>query len=159
MLGLYLYTLIISHKSSNMLRILNKLTLYQELQAFVTNNLYLDKKVKSQQQQNKKSNIKNSCWSRGFEPGTSCTQSGCVTTAPPSQLGVSIVVKLLNCFNNFSTVIGWLSQLRMQWRTVGRTDGRPKHRIRKMCRISRAHCKWVRKNQHKFSYASLGYLR
>jgi len=28
MLGLYLYTLIIIHKSSNMLRILNKLTLY-----------------------------------------------------------------------------------------------------------------------------------
>ena len=27
MLGLYLYTLIISHKSSNMLRLLNKLTL------------------------------------------------------------------------------------------------------------------------------------
>jgi len=46
MLGLYLYTLIISHKSSNMLRILNKLTLYKELQIFVTNNVFLDKKEK-----------------------------------------------------------------------------------------------------------------
>ena len=59
MLGLYLYILIISHKSSNMLRILNKLTLYKVLQTFVTNNVFLDKKVKTQQQQqNKKSNIK-----------------------------------------------------------------------------------------------------
>ena len=54
MLGLYLYTLIIIHKFSNMLRILNKLTLYKELQTFVTNNVFLDKKVKSQQQQNRK---------------------------------------------------------------------------------------------------------
>jgi len=58
MLGLYLYTLIISHKSCNMLGILNKLTLYKELPTFVTNNVFLDKKVKTQQQQNKKSNIK-----------------------------------------------------------------------------------------------------
>jgi len=59
MLGLYLYTLIISHKSSNMLRILNKLTLFKELQTFVTNNVFLDKKVKTQQQQQKqKTNIK-----------------------------------------------------------------------------------------------------
>ena len=35
----------------------------------------------------------------GMEPGTSCTPSGCVTTAPPSQLRVSIVVKLFNCFD------------------------------------------------------------
>jgi len=41
-----------------MLRILNKLTLYKELQTFETNNVVLDKKVKTQQQQNKKSNIK-----------------------------------------------------------------------------------------------------
>ena len=58
MLGLYLYTLTISYKSSNMLRILNKLTLYKELQTFETNNVFLDKKVKTQQQQNNKSNIK-----------------------------------------------------------------------------------------------------
>jgi len=54
MLGLYLYILIISHKSYNMLRILNKLPLYKELQTSVTNNVFLDKKVKTQQQQNKK---------------------------------------------------------------------------------------------------------
>ena len=52
MLGLYLYTLIISHKSSSMLRILNKLTLYKELQTFVTNNVFLDKKVKTQKKKN-----------------------------------------------------------------------------------------------------------
>jgi len=34
-----------------------------------------------------------------FEPGTSRTQSGCVTSAPPSQLRVTIVVKLFNCFD------------------------------------------------------------
>ena len=58
MLGLYLYTLIIGHKYCNMLSILNKLTLYKDLQTFVTNNVFLDKKVKTQEQQNKKSNIK-----------------------------------------------------------------------------------------------------
>ena len=42
-----------------MLRILNKLTLYKELQTFETNNVFWDKKVKTQQQQNKKTNIKN----------------------------------------------------------------------------------------------------
>jgi len=53
MLGLYLYTLIIGHKSCNIFSILNKLKLYKELQTFVTNN------VKTQQQQNKKH--KNHC--------------------------------------------------------------------------------------------------
>jgi len=57
MLGL-LYTLIIGHKSCNMLSILNKLTFQKELQNIVTNNVLLDKKVKTKQQQNKKSNIK-----------------------------------------------------------------------------------------------------
>jgi len=41
-----------------MLRILNKYTVYKELQTFETNNVFLDKKLKTQQQQNKKSNIK-----------------------------------------------------------------------------------------------------
>jgi len=35
----------------------------------------------------------------GIEPGTSRTQSGCVTFAPPSQLRVTIEVKLFNCFD------------------------------------------------------------
>ena len=51
-----------------------------------------------QQQQNKKSNIKTLARS-GFEPGTSRSQSGCITTAPPSQLKVTIVVKLFKCFD------------------------------------------------------------
>jgi len=34
-----------------------------------------------------------------LEPWTSCTQSGCVTTAPPSQLRASIIVKLFDCFD------------------------------------------------------------
>jgi len=110
MLGLNLYTLIISHKSSNMLRILNKLTLYKELQTFVTNNVVLDKKVKTQQQQNKKSNIK-PLPEPGIEPGTTCTQSGCVTTAPPSQLRVSIVVKLTNCFDAMDRNVNKQSQI------------------------------------------------
>ena len=57
MLGLYLYTLIIGHKSCNMFSILNKFTLQKELQTFVINIVFLDKKVKTQQQK-KKSNIK-----------------------------------------------------------------------------------------------------
>ena len=43
-LSLYIYTLRIGHKSGNMLSILNKLTLQQELQTFVTNNVFLTKK-------------------------------------------------------------------------------------------------------------------
>jgi len=93
MLGLYLYSLIISHKSSNLLRILNQIPLHKELQTFVTNNVFLDKKIKTQQQQNKKSNIK-PLPEPGIEPGTSTSESGCVTTAPPSQLRISIVVNL-----------------------------------------------------------------
>ena len=46
MLGLYLYTLIIGHKSCNMLSILNTLTLQKELQNCVTKSVVLDKKRK-----------------------------------------------------------------------------------------------------------------
>ena len=41
-----------------MLSILNKLILQKKLQTFVINNVFLNKKVKTQQQQNKKWNIK-----------------------------------------------------------------------------------------------------
>jgi len=34
----------------------------------------------------------------GIEPGSSRTQSGCVTPGPPSQLKLSIVVILFTCF-------------------------------------------------------------
>jgi len=46
MLGLYLYTLIIGHKSCNMLSILNKLKLQKVLQNFVACNVFLDKRKK-----------------------------------------------------------------------------------------------------------------
>jgi len=45
MLGLYLYTLIIGHKSCNMLSILNKLRLQKKLQNVVTCYVVLDKKA------------------------------------------------------------------------------------------------------------------
>ena len=44
--GLYRYTLIIGHKSCNMLSMLNKFTLNKELQTLVRNNVSLDKKHK-----------------------------------------------------------------------------------------------------------------
>ena len=81
MLGLYL-TLIVGHKSCNMLSILYKLSLQKGLERFLTNNVFLDIKEKTQQQQNKKSNIK-PLLEPGIEPGTACTQSGFFTTAPP----------------------------------------------------------------------------
>jgi len=58
MLGLYPYSLIIGHKSCNVLIMLNKLPLQRELQNVVTNNVFFGQKVKTQPQQNKKSNIK-----------------------------------------------------------------------------------------------------
>jgi len=51
-----------------MLSKLNKLTLQKKLQTLVKNNVFLDKKVKTQQQQNNKSN-------NGIEPGISRTQT------------------------------------------------------------------------------------
>jgi len=62
MLGLYLYTLISGHKSCNLL---NKLSLQKELQNFVTNNVFWDKKVKTQQ----KIKHENPCLCRGLNPG------------------------------------------------------------------------------------------
>jgi len=103
MLGLYLYTLIIGHNSCNIISILNELPLQKKLHNFVTNNVFLDKEVETQQQQNeKKSNIKPlpEPW---IKTGSSHTQSGCVASAPSHQLRLSIVVKLFNCFD----AIGW----------------------------------------------------
>ena len=56
------------------------------------------KKYKHNNNTTKKSNIK-PLPEPGIEPGTSCAQSGCVTTAPPSQLRILIVVKQFNCFD------------------------------------------------------------
>jgi len=98
MLGLYLYTLIIGHKSCNMLSILNKLALQKVLKHFVTKSVFLDKKRKINNNKTNNQTYKPLPETR-IEPGTSCSQSGCVTTAPPSQLTVSIVDKLFNCFD------------------------------------------------------------
>jgi len=59
MLGLYLYPIIMGRKSSNVLSLLNKLAFSKKLQDFVTQNVFWAKKVKTQQQQNKTSNIRN----------------------------------------------------------------------------------------------------
>jgi len=107
---LYLYTLIIGHKSCIMLSLVNKLTLNKKLQNLVTTNVFFGQKVKTQQQQNKKSNIKTLA-GPGIKPGTSCTQSGCVTTAPPSQLNVSIVYQLFNCCDAMSRNVNKQSRI------------------------------------------------
>jgi len=51
-----------------MLSTLNNLASQKELEMFVTNNVFWTK-TKTQQQQNKTSNIKNPCRSWGFNPG------------------------------------------------------------------------------------------
>ena len=66
-----------------MFSIQNKLKLKRELPIFVTNNVFL----------------------------TSCTQSGCVITAQPSQLSVSIVVKLFKCFDAMGRNVAKQSQI------------------------------------------------
>ena len=95
MLGLYPYTLIIGHKSYNLLSVIIKLTLQKKLkilQNLVTNDVFLDITIKTQQQQQKKK--EKLLPVQGIEPGTSCTQRGCVTSLPPSQLRESIVVNI-----------------------------------------------------------------
>jgi len=52
MLGLYLYTRITSQKSDKILSILNKLTLQKDLQNLVTNNVFMDKKLKHNNNKN-----------------------------------------------------------------------------------------------------------
>jgi len=94
-----------------MLGMLNKLTLQKKLQTFVINNVFLNKKVKTQQQQNKKIKHKKPLPEPGIEHGTSCNQSGCVTTAPPSQLRGSIVVKPFNCFDAMGRNVNKQSQI------------------------------------------------
>jgi len=102
MLGMYLHTLIIGHKSCKMLSILKQLTLQKTFQNCVTNHVFLYRKVKPQQQQSKKSNIK-PLPEPEIEPGIPRTQSGYVTSARPSQLKVTIVVKL-HVFNLFDAM-------------------------------------------------------
>jgi len=56
--SLYLYTLIIGHKSCHMLSILNKLTMKRELQNSVTNSMFRTKRKNKTTTKQKKSNIK-----------------------------------------------------------------------------------------------------
>ena len=98
MLGLHLNTLIIGHKSCNMLSILNKWTLLKEMQKFVTKIVLLEKSKHTTTTKQNNQTYK-PLPEPGIEPVTSCTKSGCVTTAPPSQLRVSIVVKPFNYFD------------------------------------------------------------
>ena len=58
MLGLYFYTLIISHKVCKMLSILKKLTLQKKLKIFVTNNVFFGPNGKNTLTE-QKSNIEN----------------------------------------------------------------------------------------------------
>jgi len=55
-------------------------------------------KVKTQTTTKQKIKHKNPYQSRGLNPGP-CAQNGCVTTSPPSQLRISISVKLFICFD------------------------------------------------------------
>jgi len=61
----------------------------------VTNSVLLDRKGKTQQY--KKIKHKNACAAGNLTRDLS--ESGCITSAPPSQLRVSIVVELYNCFD------------------------------------------------------------
>jgi len=74
---------LLAPKKCNILNILNKLILQEELQNIVTNNVFLDKNNTTVTKQ-KKIKYKKPLPEPGIEPGTSCTQSGCVRTAPPS---------------------------------------------------------------------------
>ena len=110
MIGLYLNTLIIVHTSSSVIHIMNKLTLQKKLQNIVTNNVFLDTTVKPQQQ-NKKSKIK-PFPEPEIELGATRNQSGCVTSAPPVQLRVKIVVNLFNCFDAMGRNVNKHSRIR-----------------------------------------------
>jgi len=69
MLDLYLYTLKISNTFCKSLSILNKLTLQNDWQKFVTNSVCVYRqKVKTQQQQKPKIKHKNHCRNRELNP-------------------------------------------------------------------------------------------
>jgi len=96
MLGLYLYTLIIGHKSCNMLSIQNKLILQKKLQYCVTNNVF-GHKIKNTKHKFKH---KNPCRSRELNPQPLALK----VDALPLHYRVNweyqlIEVKLFNCFD------------------------------------------------------------
>jgi len=69
MLGLYLYTRIISHTFRRMLSILNKLTLQEDLQNLVTNSVFWTKGKNTTTTTKQKIKHKNPCRSRELNPG------------------------------------------------------------------------------------------
>jgi len=85
MIGLYLYTLIISHKYCNMQSILNKLTLQKQLQNVVTNNVFLDKKTNKNTTTTKQKINKKTLPKTGIEPRHSGSQCKCVTSVSPTE--------------------------------------------------------------------------
>ena len=97
MLGMYLYTLIIGHKSCN--KYTKKINIAKEFTKFCEKQyVVFGQKVKHKQiiKKNKKKTNKQPLPEPSIKPRTSCTQSGCITTATPSLLRVSFVVKLFN---------------------------------------------------------------
>ena len=68
-----------------------------KLQHCVTNNVILDENKNTTTKQ--KNQTLKALPELGIEHGTSCTQSGCVTTAPLSQLRVTSEVNLFNCLD------------------------------------------------------------
>jgi len=100
MLCLYRYILIIGHNSCKMLSILNKLTVQKKFQNCVTNNVFLNKKVNTQQQQNKISNIKTVAgagnWTRDLSHPKRMRYL-CTTESTESN-DCYTVVKLINSF-------------------------------------------------------------
>ena len=83
MLGLYLCSLIIGHKSCNMLSILNKLTLRKELQNFVTNNVFWAKN-KNTPITKQKIKHKNPCRSRKLNPRPLASKADTLPLHPES---------------------------------------------------------------------------
>jgi len=73
MLGLYLDTIITSHKFGILLSKPNELTVQKELQNVMTNNVFLTKKSENKTKQ--KSKHKLPCQSRELNPGPLTTQS------------------------------------------------------------------------------------
>ena len=73
MLGLYLYTLIISHKSCNLLSILNKLTVQKNAKVCDTSCVFGQKTNKNTTTKQKNQTLK-PLPEPGIEPVTSCIQ-------------------------------------------------------------------------------------
>jgi len=95
MLGLYLYTLIIGHKSCNRLSILNKLTFQEKLQNVRTNNVFRQKSKNTTTSTKQKIKPKTLA-ETGNRTRVLSHKRGCVTFAPQSQLRVTMYATVTN---------------------------------------------------------------